>query len=87
VDIIRTASGIDVEQEVNTNIVFEKGILTYTTFDARGRLLSGASVTLDGNITRISGSDGKVAFATERGAHVLVIKAARHQDQTVPINV
>jgi hypothetical protein len=87
VGIIRRASGIDAEQEGNTNVVFEDGILTFVTFDAQNRLLSGASVTLDGNITRISGSDGKVAFATERGAHVLVIQAAGHQDQTVPINV
>jgi hypothetical protein len=87
INVIRRSVGSDIDAETETNVIFENGILTFTTFDAQGRLLAGASVTLDGGTTRISGSDGKAAFATERGAHVLVIKAPGHQDQTVQINV
>ncbi len=56
-------------------VTFKDGWATFTITDDDGNALAGASVTLDGAMTRNTDVRGQVQFKTTRGTHTLTVAA------------
>lgn len=56
-------------------IEYQDGWATFTITDDDGNPLAGASVTLDGTLTRTTDQTGRVQFKTHRGTHTLTVVA------------
>lgn len=49
--------------------------IIFTARDEQGHVLAGAKITLNGKVTRVADSGGRVSFPVQRGRHVLLIEA------------
>lgn len=86
-NIISRTSGEDIESTTSTELTTTPDGFIYNVTDSNDRVLAGASVTLDGSVTRITDGSGNVQFSASKGKHKLVIRASGFQDQTVEITV
>jgi len=68
-------------------ITYQNGMATFTIQDDQWKALAGASVTIDGGVTRVTDKAGKVQFAASRGKHHLLIQAAGYQSFDIEVTV
>jgi len=71
----------------SVDVTYAQGVATFTVRNQDGNPLQGASVTINGKITRITDSAGRVSFTTPRGKATLLIKAQGMADNTVEVTV
>jgi len=69
------------------SVTYVAGYAIFTIYDEDGDPLPGARVTLDGGLTLPTDTNGKVSFATGRGAHHLKIEATRYITQELDVTI
>jgi hypothetical protein len=76
VEITRLSEAYEPMPVEGLTIMYKDGIATFTILNDLGYPLGGASVMLDGTITRTTDSKGQVQFTTTRGKHRLLVEAS-----------
>jgi hypothetical protein len=76
VEITRLSEAYEPAPVEGLTITYKDGIATFTILNDLGYPLGGASVMLDGTITRTTDSKGQVQFTTARGKHRLLVEAS-----------
>ena len=69
------------------SVTYAAGFATFTIVDEDGKPISGAKVTLAGDLTLSTDTFGKVSFQTARGAHHLKIEASGYVTQELDVTV
>lgn len=76
VRLVRTSAALDPQRYVSAAVEVQGTERVITIYDHDGRPIAGATVTLDGTITRIADAGGRVTFpasAMPPGVHVLAV--------------
>ncbi len=75
IETTRLSTAFDPVVQPGITVDIANGEVIFTVRDEQGRPLAGAKVTLDGGVSRIADSAGRVSFPVQRGRHVLLVEA------------
>lgn len=75
IELTRLSTAFEPVVPAGVTIEIGKDEVIYTVRGEDGRVLPGAVVTLNGNVTRIAGAGGQVSFPVARGRQHLLIEA------------
>jgi hypothetical protein len=86
-DIVSRTTAGGITQLPGIEVAFANGVATLTIDDGAGKLLIGASVSLDGGAPKKTDSQGAVSFTAAIGTHTLYVSAPGYQPFSMSILV
>jgi len=84
--VSRTVAG-DITQLAGVELAVSNGQATFTVYDAAGKTVVGANVSLDGGTPKRTDAQGKVTFTATAGQHKLYIEIPGSYPMQLTVNV
>lgn len=87
--IVTTALSTAFEPLLQTGatVEYRDGQALFTLLDEAGQAIAGASVTLDGAVTRVSDAHGRVSFPAPRGKHTVHVEATGYAPMDIEVTL